>query len=78
MALRDLMYFLGENGILIHDQITQLRQQKEGDIFLMQYFLLTQPTTIKLCRLMDCREYLQVTTLADITSVDGKENLLQP
>ena len=26
---------------------------------------------------MDCREYLQVTTLVAITSVDGKEILIQ-
>ena len=43
----------------------------------MQYFLLSNPTEIELRYLVDCREYLQVTTLADITSADGKEIMLQ-
>ena len=70
------MYLFGRNGILLRDPLTQLRQQREGNIFLVQFFLLTQPTTIELRRLVDCHEYLQVTTLADITSVHGKEILL--
>ena len=39
----------------------------------MQYFLLEKPTAMELRRLMDYHEYLQVTILADITSVDGKK-----
>ena len=52
--------------------------KEKGICFLMQFFLLTQPTTIELRRLVDCREYLQVTTLVDTTSVDGKDMFLQP
>ena len=44
----------------------------------MHFFLPSQPTTIELQRLMDYCEYMQVTTLADITSVDDKEMLIQP
>ena len=43
----------------------------------MQCFLLFNPTDNGLRRLIDCREHLQVTTLVDITSVDGKEIMLQ-
>ena len=43
----------------------------------MQYFILSNPTEIELRYLMDCREFLQVTTLTDITSADGKEIMLQ-
>ena len=43
----------------------------------MQYFLLCNPIEKKLRCLVDCREYLQVITLTDITSADGKEIMLQ-
>ena len=43
----------------------------------MQCFLLSNPTDNELRCLVDCREYLQVITLADITSADGKEIMLQ-
>ena len=77
--LTDLFYFLGENNIFVHDPLPQLQLQlqREGDIFLMQCFLLAKPTDIELRRLMDYREYLQVTTLSDITTVDGKNILSQ-
>ena len=35
--ITDLMYCLGENGILRHDPLTQQRQQREEDIFLMKF-----------------------------------------
>ena len=38
---------------------------------------LSNPTNNELRRLVECREYLQVTTLADIKSVDGKKIMLQ-
>ena len=75
--LTDLFYFMGENNIFLHDPLPQLQLQREGDIFLMQSFLLAKPTDIELRRLMDCREYLQITTLSDITTVDGKNILSQ-
>jgi len=43
----------------------------------MQCFLLSNPIHKKLRCLIDCREYLQITTLTDITSVDGKQIVLQ-
>ena len=43
----------------------------------MQCFLLEKSIDTELRRLMDCREYLQVTTLSDITTVDGKHILSQ-
>ena len=63
--LTDLFYFLGENNIFVHEPLPQLQLQlqREGDIFLMQSFLLAKPTDIELRRLMDYREYLQITTL---------------
>ena len=75
--LTDLLFFLGDNDILLHDSLSQLQTQRQGGIFLMQCFLLSNPTDKELRCLMDCREYLQVTTLADITSVDGKDTMLQ-
>lgn len=51
--------------------------KEKGILFLMQFFLLSQPTTIELRRLVDCLEYLQVTTLVDTTSVNGKDMFLQ-
>ena len=42
----------------------------------MKCFLLSNPTDNELGCLVDCREYLQVTTLVDITTVDGTEIML--
>ena len=75
--MTDLLFFLGENDILLHDSLAQLQTQRQEGIFLMQYFLLLNPTDKELRCLVDCREYLQVTTLADITSTVGKEIMLQ-
>ena len=71
-----LLSFLGQHKIEIHDPLPQLQLQRKGDIFLMQCFLLTKPSNHELRRLMDCREYLQVTTLAEITSAAGDKILL--
>ena len=46
----------------------------ERGIFLMKCFLLSNPADKELRCVMDCREYLQVTTLVDIISVDGKRS----
>ena len=69
--------FLGDNDILIHDSLPQSNKQRQRNVFVIQCFLLSKPTDNEVRRLMDCREYLQVATLADITSVDGKEIMLQ-
>ena len=66
-----LLSFLGKHKIDVHDPLPQLQLQRKGDIFLLQCFLITQPSKQELRLLMDCREYLQVTTLADITSAAG-------
>ena len=68
---------MGENNIFLHDPLPQFQLQREGDIFLMQCFLLAKPTDMELRRLMYYREYLQITTLSDITTVDGKIFLSQ-
>ena len=60
----------------VHDPIPQLYLQREGDIFLMKCFLLTKPSKQELRQLMDCREFLQVTTLVEITSAVGDKILL--
>ena len=39
-----LLSFLGRHNIAIHDPLPQLELQREGDIFLMQCFLLTKPS----------------------------------
>ena len=75
--LIDLLYFWGDNDIFLHDPLPQLQLQREFDILLMQCFLLEKPTDTELRRLMDYREYLQVTILSDITTVDGKDILPQ-
>ena len=75
--LTDLLFFLDDNDILLHDSLPQLQTQRQRNIFLMQCFLLSNPTDKELRCFMDYREYLQVTTLADITTSDGKEIMLQ-
>ena len=46
-----LLSFLGRHNIAIHDPLPQLELQREGDIFLMQCFLLTKPSNQELWRL---------------------------
>ena len=75
--LMDLLFFLVNNDILLHDLLPQLQTQRQEGIFLMQYFLLLNPTDKELRCLVDCREYLQATTLANITTVNGNEIMLQ-
>ena len=71
-----LLSFLGRYKIAVHDSLPRLQLQRKGDIFLMQCFLLTKPSKEELRRLMECREFLQVTTLAEITSAAGDKILL--
>ena len=60
-CVTDFLYCLRENYILLHISLPQLKKEGQGDIFLMQRFLLFNPTSNKLRRLMDCCEYLYAT-----------------
>ena len=57
--------------------ITPITYTTIGGVFLMQCFILSDPIDKELRCLVDCREYLQVTTLVDMTSVDWKKIMLQ-
>ena len=72
----NMVFFLGDNDIILQVLLPQLYTQRQGVIFLIQYFLLFNLTDNELRCLVDCREYLQVSTLTDITSADGKEIML--
>ena len=72
----NMFFFLGDNDIILQVLLPQLYTQRQGVIFLIQYFLLFNLTDNELRCLVDCREYLQVSTLTDITSADGKEIML--
>ena len=39
------LFFFGYNDIILHDSLPQLHTQRQGDIFLMRYFLLSNPQT---------------------------------
>ena len=53
-----LLLLLLQLQLQLQQQQQLLLLQRVGDIFLIQYFLLVQPTIAELRRLVDCREYL--------------------
>ena len=58
-------------GLELEDPFTQLRLSRVDDEFLMMAFLLAGFTTAELKILNECRTFLHVVTLADITSASG-------
>ena len=63
--------FATESGILVDPKSPELKARREHDIFLMVYFAANGATGPQLAELKLCRLFLQVTTLADITTADG-------
>ena len=70
--LSDVWKFLSEKKLFIQDDLPNLELQRENDRYIMD-IALTQGSfsTNELQKINGCRLFLQVTSLADITSGDG-------
>jgi hypothetical protein len=71
--LKDLLLYLHKYEIKLDDPLPKLLPQRSGDIFLMLSFIDQGYRGQELSILNGCRQCLQVTTLADISSIDGTE-----
>ena len=70
--LKDLLQFLHKYRIGITDLLPQLTQRREGDLFLMEFFISQGFRGHELELLNAARQVIEATTLSDICSVDGK------
>jgi len=70
--LKTLWHYCSNQGIHIGDPIVQLALTRDNDCFLMSAFAAANFTPKELRILNICRIYLQVVTLTDICTVDGK------
>jgi hypothetical protein len=73
--LHDLLLYLDTYNMSIDDPLPQLDKHRTGDLFLMQVFIDNGHRGHDLRILNGCRQSLCVTTLAEITSITGKEIL---
>ena len=64
--------FMSENGIQLKDETPEISLARENDKILMEVFIENGYKGTELRRLNSCRLHLQSTTLADITSGDGR------
>jgi hypothetical protein len=64
--------FLSEYGITIEDKVGDIRLRRHGDEFLTRIFAQHGYKGAALKRLNACRLFLQVETLSDITTADGR------
>ena len=70
--IKSLWKFAYDNEITIINRITSMPlPQREGDVFLMEAFQAQGYTNNQLKMLNNCRKFLQVMTLADITTGSG-------
>jgi hypothetical protein len=69
--LKDLLLFLHQFHIKLEDPLPKLRKLRANDRFLMEIFLEQGYRGSELETLNGCRQALHVTTLADISSMDG-------
>ena len=67
--------FLWEYRIRVEERTPSLRLQREGDAFLMEAFIEAGYQGEELAQLNRCRMFLQVVTVADISSGDGTKLL---
>ena len=67
--------FAFQHGFSIEDPWTKLTYAREKDQFLMRAFVQQGYTGARLYRLGVVRKYLRVTTVADISTADGKKLL---
>lgn len=67
-----LIKFLYESHASIETNDPPLTRSRQDDSCIMEDFLLLTPSKSELCHLNSCRMFLQVLTLSDIVSVDGK------
>jgi hypothetical protein len=71
--ITDLWEFLDKFQIQLRDDIQQIKLQRTNDKSLTDEFIKAGCHDIVLKELNECQMMLQVTTLADIVSADGKE-----
>ena len=64
--------FLAENGFTIEDQVGDLKLRSQGDEFLTAAFVRHGIKGKALLRMNMCRLYLQVDSVSDITTADGR------
>ena len=69
--IQDSWQFLSTNKMGISDDLPDLPLRRQGDRYLTQAFAEAGAKGALLKRLKSCRMYLNVTTLADITTGDG-------
>jgi hypothetical protein len=69
---KDLLLFLTKYKLSLDDSLPKLRKQRQGDQFLMEVFMSDGFQGQDLVILNAARQSLQVTTVSDISSVDGK------
>jgi hypothetical protein len=67
--------FAATHAFTIHDSWPHLQPARQGDKFLMPLFVDLGYQGATLRQLNDCRKYLRVLTLADITTADGTKLL---
>jgi hypothetical protein len=71
--LKDLLLYLHKHKVTLDDPLPKLVPLRSGDIFLMLSFINQGFRGQDLSILNGCRQNLQVTTLADISSTNGTE-----
>ena len=69
--IKNLIRFLINHNITLEDNLPKLPLQRDGDIHLMNLCEPLKLTVSDIYHVNSCRLFLNVTTLADITSADG-------
>jgi hypothetical protein len=64
--------FLAENNMTVEDQVGDLPLRRQGDVYLTEAFTRHGIKGARLQQLNACRLFLQVDTLSDITTADGR------
>ena len=70
--LKDLLKYMSQHDFQLTDTLPTLRSYRASNKFLMKEFLANGYFKKDLQMLNECRKYLRVTTLAEITSADGR------
>jgi hypothetical protein len=70
--MKSLLLRLQNLGVRLEDHLPKLSPRREGDLFLVEFFLLANPSAFILRDLLHCCQFLRVHTLADLATADGK------
>jgi hypothetical protein len=70
--VKNTWQFLAEHNMTIADQVGDLALRRQGDSYLMEAFTRHGISGPRLQQLNTCRLFLQVDTLSDITTADGR------